>query len=133
MSKARKTPTKVGFRRPPADSQFQKGRSGNPAGRPKAAKNLATQFMDEVSATIPITENGQPRKISKLAAVIKQQVAKGAGGDARAAQQILDRVTAIEARLNENGIQAVLFTDADRQGIETIFARLAPQGNEFGE
>jgi hypothetical protein len=31
-------------------AKFQPGRSGNPNGRPKGARNLATQFLEEVNA-----------------------------------------------------------------------------------
>jgi hypothetical protein len=32
----------IGFRKPPKESQFTKGKSGNPAGRPKGAKSIFT-------------------------------------------------------------------------------------------
>ena len=41
---------------PPKHTQFRKGTSGNPRGRPKGSKNLATYLMeaarDQVSATV---------------------------------------------------------------------------------
>ena len=39
----------VGYGKPPKDSQFKKGESGNKRGRPKGVKNLKT----EVDAPLP--------------------------------------------------------------------------------
>jgi hypothetical protein len=32
----------VGYAKPPRENRFRKGRSGNPRGRPRGSKNLAT-------------------------------------------------------------------------------------------
>ena len=38
---------KAGYKRPPKATQFQKGRSGNPNGRPKGAKSLYDLMLED--------------------------------------------------------------------------------------
>ena len=44
----------VGFGRPPVHTRFQTGRSGNPNGRPKGIRNLATALEKELNARVTI-------------------------------------------------------------------------------
>jgi hypothetical protein len=80
----------IGYGKPPRDHQFQPGKSGNPNGRPKGSKNLATLVVEELSGVIQVRENGKLTKISKLEAVLKSTLAKAIKGDLRAARSILD-------------------------------------------
>jgi hypothetical protein len=86
----------VGYGRPPTHSQFAKGKSGNPKGRPKGSRNFGLVIEAELNAKIPINENGKRRTISKREAVAKQLVNKAASGDAKAIPILLNEARARE-------------------------------------
>lgn len=76
----------VGFRKPPKQHRFQKGRSGNPAGRPKRAPQIpdvVAVLAEELSAKVTINENGE--RITKFQALCRQLVNRAAKGDHAAA------------------------------------------------
>lgn len=75
---------RVGPGRPPKHSQFRRGESGNPKGRPKGALNVATVLGRALRERVVINENGRRRTITKLQAAVKQLVNKAAGGDMHA-------------------------------------------------
>lgn len=82
----------VGYGKPPRHSRFKPGTSGNPRGRPKGARNLKTELVEELSEKIKIKERGQTRTVSKQRAMLKSLTAKAVHGDARAANVILGLV-----------------------------------------
>lgn len=90
---------KVGYRRPPKTTRFKAGESGNPKGRPKGAKNVATIWHDELNALVTVTENGKRKKLCKRQALIKQQVNKALGNDPKAAALVVGQMN----RFEENG------------------------------
>jgi len=70
----------VGYGKPPRDTQFKKGHSGNPRGRPSGSKNLATLVTEALNEPVIIAENGERRKISKRQAIIttaRQPISQG--------------------------------------------------------
>jgi uncharacterized protein DUF5681 len=79
----------VGFGKPPKPSQFRKGFSGNPKGRPKGRRNLATVLERTLQEKVVINENGVRRTITKLEAAVKQLVNRAASGDLSAMRQLV--------------------------------------------
>jgi Family of unknown function (DUF5681) len=79
----------VGYGKPPRTTRFQRGRSGNPQGRPKDTRKLATDLAAELGERITVREEGRSRRISKQRALIKSLMAKALQGDVRANATIL--------------------------------------------
>jgi Family of unknown function (DUF5681) len=81
----------VGYRNPPKHSQFRKGQSGNPKGRPKGSKNVQTLLSNALYETVYANVNGRPRKITKVEAMIMQLVNNAARGDYRSIALLLNK------------------------------------------
>jgi hypothetical protein len=84
---------RVGYKRPPKSARFKPGQSGNPKGRPKHARNLKTEFLEELSEIIRVREGDREMKISKQRAFVKALVAAAIKGDMRAANALVSFCT----------------------------------------
>ena len=83
----------VGYGNPPKYTQFKPGLSGNPKGRPKAAKNFKTDLTEEMNELVQITEGGRSKTISKQRAILKRTVEKALKADMRAVDLIIKWVS----------------------------------------
>jgi len=98
QKKTRDSEPKVGRGKPPKHTQFRKGVSGNPEGRPKGSKNLSTLIMEAANAEVTATIDGKVRRISKLQATAMQLATKASVGDQPAINKFLDWIDEIETR-----------------------------------
>ena len=117
----------VGYGRPPRHTRFEKGRSGNPKGRPSGSKNMSTLFTEALNETVIIAENGARRKISKRQAIVKQIVNKAAKGDWRCTKLLLDLPQETGSPTEPESPESA-FGAADKKTIEQLKARL--RGNK---
>lgn len=79
----------VGYGRPPVRTRFAKGKSGNPRGRPKGAKNLTTLLADELNRKIAIREGDVTRRVTKREAMVKRICESALKGDHKALMAIM--------------------------------------------
>jgi len=75
--------SEVGYKNPPKDTRFEKGKSGNVKGRPKGSRNLIILFGEELDKQVVLQENGRQFKLSKREALVKRFVNQALNGDAK--------------------------------------------------
>lgn len=80
----------VGYGKPPRHKRFEKGKSGNPAGRAPGVPNARGLIEKEGSEPMTITENGVQKVITKREAAIKALFARMMKGDVRALRIMLE-------------------------------------------
>jgi hypothetical protein len=91
-------PYNVGYGRPPLHSRFEKGRSGNPAGRPRGlSTGRATALaVAEFFRQITLREGEKTRKVPALQAVMRSQIALAIKGNQAAQRALVQTAFAIE-------------------------------------
>jgi hypothetical protein len=122
----------VGYGKPPKPTRFKPGQSGNPKGRPKGTKNLATDLNEELAEKIIVNEGGRTLKISKQRAMIKSLLAKALKGDTRAASVLLKLLIDAEQATTHNALAEALTRD-DRAILENFKARVLKQSSQCQE
>jgi len=121
VSKRRDGSYDVGYGKPPANSRFQKGQSGNPNGRPKGSKNLATIVRQAANERVTIVVKGKQRSITKLEAAAKQLANKAAQGDLKAMQMLLPQLAALDASVITQPLEVI--ADDDKAVMASLMKR----------
>lgn len=96
-----KKPYTVGYGKPPERTQFKKGQSGNPAGRPAGKLNLQTVLEKALQETVTVNEGGRRLKRSKIEVSVTQIVNKAASGDIRAFETLLKLLPILDSQMAE--------------------------------
>ena len=113
----------VGYKRPPKETQFKPGQSGNPNGRPKGARNLKTDLADELQERIVLREGGERRTVSKQRAMLKRLMERALNGDTRAASLIINMAARFLDQ-TEDEEHATPLAETDLEILEAYEARL---------
>jgi hypothetical protein len=113
----------VGHGKPPKNTQFQKGRSGNPKGRPRGTRNVATVLERTLRELVVINENGKRKTITKMQAAVKQLVNQAASGDLAAVRQLMALVTSAEQRASDAPAERPSMTEVDQEVMARMLER----------
>jgi hypothetical protein len=98
---AQEQPYQVGFRKPPLKNRFSKGKSGNPAGRPRQAHTFEEMILAELAAPVTLINAGRRQKIKTESALIKQLRDEALKGNAKSRQELFKHKAAADAKKEE--------------------------------
>ena len=93
----------VGYGKPPKSTRFQKGRSGNPRGRPRNRRR-DVPYDTLLGQMVTVREDGRERRVTAAEAFILQLTKKGLEGDSASARASLAAIeSARAARIARGG------------------------------
>jgi Family of unknown function (DUF5681) len=119
----------VGYGKPPQATRFKAGQSGNPSGRPKGTRNLATDLHEELNEKITVREGTATRSISKQRAVVKSLMNAALKGDTRATAQITALIDRYMEKVEREKAEQVLGAE-DQAILERFQARTRRGGGD---
>ncbi|OUS36931.1 hypothetical protein A9Q94_07590 [Rhodobacterales bacterium 56_14_T64] len=91
----------VGYGKPPKNTRFKKGVSGNPNGRRKGTKNVGSMVRETFMRKITITENGKKKRVPVLEALLRQLVNGALKGEVRHMDRVLKLLPVLQESLEQ--------------------------------
>lgn len=95
------TPENIGYGNPPKSSRFQKGRSGNPKGRPRK-KRSDIPYDGLLGQMVTIREDGRERRVTAAEAFVLHLTKRGLEGDSAAARASLAAIETARATTHKD-------------------------------
>jgi Family of unknown function (DUF5681) len=115
----------VGYKKPPRNRQFRKGKSGNPAGRPKRAVNVQASLTKMLSEPVLVRMDGKPTKMSSLDAGLLNLRTNMLKGDPKAFAILVRMMAAADMiKLPQESETEVSLTLEEQRMYEDYCARL---------
>lgn len=85
----RKPSYDVGYGKPPRHSQFKKGQSGNPRGRPRSAKGLKTIVREVMLEKVLVRTAAGEKRVTRAEALVLKNLELATKGNPRSLDKLL--------------------------------------------
>ena len=115
----------VGRGRPPKHSRFQKGKSGNPLGRPPKDRDLKNLIEKELDAVVTLTDNGRKVRLTKREVLARKVVNDALKGDSKALQALI--------KLSGGAPESEPTVSIEPEELARFLLRFAPNSGEEDE
>jgi Family of unknown function (DUF5681) len=96
----------IGKGRPPVQTRWRPGQSGNPNGRPKGRRNVTSDLKKIASKAIAVRDGETERRLSLAAANLLAHGVKGAKGDPRSSTLFFNRLDKMGVLESEEGFES---------------------------
>lgn len=113
----------IGYGKPPEETQFKTGKSGNPKGRPKGSKNTYKLLHEILGQKLEVVDNGKKIKISKKVAMLTQLVNEGVKGDIKAISVLFPHMLMADIKEEEKDQVIAALSRDDKAIIESYLAK----------
>lgn len=126
----------IGYKRPPKDHQFKKGKSGNPKGRPKGSKSFATLVRENLAKPIQVKLDGKLRTVSMGEAILMRSLRDAVSGGKRAAEQglkLMERFDQPEEKEAEPEWDWDQLTEEELTIVERLIHKASGKMDEYEE
>jgi hypothetical protein len=132
MAKKTIRPYDVGHSKPPRETRFQPGVSGNPKGRPKGAISLTTRLNRVLSEKIIVSEGGRKKSVTKIDAAVMHLIRLALSSDMRAMNLVVSLVSMAEQKAeSEQPLERPLGRTETRM-LKSLAKQLKTMGKDTG-
>jgi hypothetical protein len=115
----------VGYKKPPRNTQFRKGKSGNPAGRPKRTVNVQASLHNALSEPVIVRVDGKPTKMSSLDAGLLNLRTNMLKGDPKAFAILVKLMASADMiKLPQESETDVSISPEDQRMLDDFYARV---------
>jgi hypothetical protein len=123
----------VGYKKPPRHTQFRKGKSGNPAGRPKRTLDVRASLNKVLTDPVPVRIDGKLTKMSSLDVGLRNLTSNMLKGDPKAFATLLKMMAEADMiKLPQESETDVSISREDERMLEDLCARLGLNDSSNG-
>ncbi len=121
----------VGYGRPPKETRFQPGKSGNPTGRRTGSRSVGAILDDVFRQMIEVTENGKTRRVPAVEAMMRRLRNDALRGDPKAIRLSIELIRR-RSDTHESAVPLKEMLAEDREILAKYVPKTGPAKKEDG-